>query len=453
VKQEKMILTKALRLLPASMDDSQVIAFVGAGGKTTSMFQLARELSPPVIVTGTTHLGTWQTPLADEHFIAKSISDLEKLSPHGVTLVTGPIDRDRAQGLDREKIQWLHEVCKTNKIPLLIEADGSRQTPLKAPAAHEPVLPPYVDLVVHVSGLSGLGKPLEESVFRPEIFANLSGLKSSQKVIPNALVRVLTHPEGGLKNIPGTARRVVLLNQADTPELGSLAWNISESLLPDFDAVITASLKNETVLAVREPIAGIVLAAGESTRFGSPKQLLDWRGEPFIRAVATTALRAGLWPVIVVTGAHADQVESSLFGLDVVTLRNNDWMKGQSTSIRIALAYLSSFEPGNRIVVPGGAVFLLTDQPQVTPTLLRTLIEEHARTLAPVIAPLVMDQRANPILFDRVTFSDLKELQGDVGGRGIFSKYRIRYLHWHDDSLLLDVDTPEEYRRLMELLE
>jgi len=94
VKKEKMILAKALRVLPASGNDFRVIAFVGAGGKTTTMFQLARELPAPVIVTGTTHLGAWQIPLADEHLIANSSADFEKLSPHGVTLVTGPIDGD-----------------------------------------------------------------------------------------------------------------------------------------------------------------------------------------------------------------------------------------------------------------------------------------------------------------------------------------------------------------------
>lgn len=448
-----MTLTKALRLLPASMNDSQVIAFVGAGGKTTSMFQLARELSPPVIVTGTTHLGTWQTSLADEHFIAKSISDLEKLSPHGVTLVTGPIDRDRTQGLDREKILWLHEICKTNKISLLIEADGSRQTPLKAPAAHEPDIPHFVDLVVHVAGLSGLGKRLEESIFRPKIFAGLSGLKPGEKVTPDSLGRVLTHPEGGLKNMPKTARRIVLLNQADTPELQALAKSISEGLLSEFDAVLTASMREGVVYAVSEPIAGIVLAAGGSTRLGQPKQLLDWRGEPFIRAVARTALQAGLWPVVVVTGARAAQIESALSGLDIALVRNPEWEEGQASSIRAGLAHFSARESGIRTGAPGGAIFLLADQPQVTQSVLRALAEEHARTLAPVIAPMVIDRRGNPVLFDRVTFPDLLELHGDIGGRAVFSRHPVRYIPWHDEALLLDVDTPEEYHRLKELLE
>jgi len=97
----------------------------------------------------------------------------------------------------------------------------------------------------------------------------------------------------------------------------------------------------------------------------------------------------------------------------------------------------------------GGAIFLLTDQPQVTSSVLRALLEKHAEGLYPIVVPMVMDQRANPVLFDRSTFRDLLSIEGDVGGRAIFYKHRVEYLPWHDDRLLLDVDTPEMYQRLM----
>ncbi|MBW7918094.1 MAG: nucleotidyltransferase family protein, partial [Anaerolineales bacterium] len=61
------------------------------------------------------------------------------------------------------------------------------------------------------------------------------------------------------------------------------------------------------------------------------------------------------------------------------------------------------------------------------------------------------ERRANPVLFDRVTFADLLQLKGDVGGRAIFHKYKVDYLPWHDETLLLDVDTPEDYERLRRL--
>jgi len=79
------------------------------------------------------------------------------------------------------------------------------------------------------------------------------------------------------------------------------------------------------------------------------------------------------------------------------------------------------------------------------------LVSRHACTHADVIAPLVDGRRGNPVLFDRSTFKDLEQLTGDVGGRAIFSKHLVEYVPWHDASILLDVDTPEDYSRLLEL--
>ncbi len=179
-------------------------------------------------------------------------------------------------------------------------------------------------------------------------------------------------------------------------------------------------------------------------RFGQPKQLLDWRGEPFVRVVAQTALEAGLSPVIVViTGANAEEVEAKIKDLPVIIVRNEKWQSGQSSSIRVGVKAL----PANA----GSAIFLLSDQPQITADVIRALIEHHTTELYPIVAPLVMmEQRANPVLFDCTTFPDLLELEGDVGGRAIFSKYPVEYLPWHDDRLLLDVDKPEDYQRLIE---
>jgi molybdenum cofactor cytidylyltransferase len=449
------------------------LALSGAGGKTTALFQLARELSAknrPVIVTATTHLHVDQIKLADSHWIAEKpdgLSGLEK-DLRGVILITGPREGDRTTGVNPDVLSWLHAVHIGNRLPLLIEADGSRRRPLKAPADYEPVIPEFVEMVLVVAGLSGLGKPLtNEFVHRPEIFSRLSGLNEGEIITPEGLVRVLTHPSGGMKNIPPGARRVALLNQADTPNLQSQAKMIAEQLLPSYHAVVAASLnppepatnQQSSVHAVYEPVAGIVLAGGGSTRFGQPKQLLDWHGKPFVRVAAESALNAGLSPVLVVTGAHADQVENTLNGLEISIVTNPDWETGQSSSIQTGLRALTQsfarrtptqYEGFMRAWEEVGAViFLLADQPQITPPILHALIEEHSRTLAPIVAPLVAGQRANPVLFDRITFPDLMALRGDVGGRAIFSKVPVNYLTWHDESLLADVDTTDDYGKLV----
>lgn len=462
-------LARALR-----MEDTRCIAFVGSGGKTTAIFQLAKQLKPPVIVTATTHIGAWQVAMADKHIVAESLPALMTLEkePSGVVLVTDALDDDRTKPVNNDVLEQIRKFCLDRSIPLLIEADGSRQKPLKAWAEHEPPIPDFVDHVVTVVGLSGLGKNLsEEFVHRPELFSSLSGLNIGQPIDTNTLSRVLTHEKTSLKNIPRSARRTILLNQADTHEVQASAQAMVRPLLSQYQSVIISSLQQEKIFAVHEPVAGMILAAGESSRYGQPKQLLNWKGEPFVRVVAKRALEAGLAPVIVVTGANAGQVEMAVKDLNVAVVRNNEWKSGQASSIRAAMESLSSPPPsgylpqirhkaildnqntnvrfGRGWAGVGACMFLLADQPHITSSILQALKEKHAEGLHPIVAPMVMDRRANPVLFDQVTFSDLLTLEGDVGGRAIFHKHKVEYLPWHDDRLLLDVDTPEHYQRLI----
>lgn len=432
-------LARALR-----MEESNCIAFAGSGGKTTALFQLARQLTPPVIVTAASHLGAWQVSMADRHVIANfpsAVDDLEN-DLSGVVLMTGSLDEDRTKPVSSDVLDSIREFCLERSLPLLIEADGSRQKPVKGWAEHEPPIPAFVEHVVTVAGLSGLGKPLGgEFAHRPELFSKLGGLQIGETIDANALTRVLLHEESSLKNIPPHARRTVLLNQADNPELQASAGAMSQALLSKYHSVVVARLEQEKVFAAHESVAGIVLAAGESSRYGAPKQLLDWKGEPFVRVSAKRALEAGLSPVIVVTGAYAEQVESAVNDLGVKTVRNNKWKDGQSASVKAGISSIQADQAG-------AAIFLLADQPQITASVLQALIEKHAEGLASIIAPMVMDRRANPVLFDRRTFPDLLTLEGDAGGRAVFHKHRVEYLPWHDDRLLFDVDTPEQYRRL-----
>jgi molybdenum cofactor cytidylyltransferase len=448
------------------------IALVGAGGKTTALFQVARQLDPPVLVTTTTHLGVWQLALADRHIVIGGGGDiaggLGQLSPEMI-LITGKIHRDRAAGLNGRSLVLLCKLADRGRLPILIEADGAKRRPLKAPADHEPVIPPFSTDVVVCAGLSAIGRALSPRwIHRADLFSELSGLPIGANITAAAIARVMTHPQGGLKSIPDQARRVALLTQADTDRLQAQAHVIARSLIRSFDSVVISSRHTTRVpslsddlpddgeihasesdaaflvSAVYDRVAAIVLAAGDSERFGKPKQLLEWRGKPFIRHVVQTALQADLAPVIVVTGRYSDEIAGALDGLAVTIVHNRDWRSGQSTSIQAGLARL----PADC----GAAIFLLADQPQVSPLLIRALVDEHARSGSPVVAPLIDDQRGNPVLFDRVTFQELNKLHGDVGGRGIFSRYLITWVPWHDPLALMDVDTPDDYQKLIELL-
>jgi molybdenum cofactor cytidylyltransferase len=418
------------------------VALVGGGGKTTTMFTLARESSSPVIVAATAHMAIEQLALVNQYFFVDDAASLDIQLSTGVTLFTGPSTvTGKTTGLSANGVHRVLDLANRYHVPFFIEADGSKCLPLKAPAEHEPPIPDFVDTVIYVVGLSGLGQPLDaEHVHRPERFARLSDLSIGDVVTPEAIAKVLIDPGGGLKNVPPTARRIAVLNQADTPELQARAQIIARQLLPTYHAAAITALKYEQIFAVHEPTAGIILAAGASIRMGQPKPLLTWRGEPFIRHIARTAINAGLSPVVIVAGEHTPEIRAVVADLPVTLIHNPDWEAGQSTSVRCGLRVLPD--------TIGSAIFLLADQPQIPIELVKALKDQHAQSLSPIIAPLIDDRRGNPVLFDRTTFADLQSLTGDVGGRAVFAKHPIAYVPWHDANLLLDVDTLEDYQHL-----
>lgn len=428
---------KALRI-----QGTECIAFIGSGGKTTVIFELAREVKKTAVVTTTTHLGEWQIELADKHIVDQDELTTQLNDAHpGVILITGPLKDGRATAISERSLSAVYEFCRKSSILLLIEADGSRQKPLKGWADHEPVIPAFVDAIIMVAGLGVLGSPLtEENIHRSKIYSEQSGLQENESISPDAIAKVLIKQTKKLDSFINTAK-ICILNQADTPDRQSAANGMAKQLLSTYDSVVITSTEEKKIYATHEPIAGIILAAGEALRYGKPKQLLKWRGQAFIRKVAQTALLAGLSQVIVVTGAYANEVKNTLQGIDIDIVYNDEWNSGQGSSIRQGISALHSNI--------GSAIFLLADQPQIDTTILTALKEKHAEGLYPIVAPMVLDRRANPVLFDKVTFQDLMEIQGDTGGRAIFHKHRVEYLPWHDDRLLLDVDTPEQYERLI----
>jgi len=435
-----MNLLQALRA-----EQNSVISFVGAGGKSTALFELSRQYSTPVFVTSTTHLAKSQAQLADRHIIITNQQiDRQLLDSFqtGVILFTADLNNQgKWVGLQDDQVYRLGEYTQKNNLPLLIEADGSRQLPLKAPAENEPAIPAISTHVVVLAGLSGLAKPLnEEYVHRSEIFSRITNRKMNDFVTLEDLEKELLHPQGGLKNIPSGARKTVILNQMSSfSETISIEKTIQRLLLV-YDFVITANLKEKEIIQSREKVSGIILAAGGAGRFGSPKQLAIWNAKTLIRLVTETALASMISEVIVVVGANEAEVINQIRDLPVKIVINQDWRSGQSSSIKTGLADIS---PNS-----GASFFLLADQPLVTPDLINNLIRVHAQTKAPVIAPEFGSRRGNPVIFDKLTFPDLCGITGDIGGRAIFEKYPPLSVPWTDGNIFVDIDTPKDLNRL-----
>jgi molybdenum cofactor cytidylyltransferase len=425
------------------------IAVVGAGGKTSTIWRLAESFTQNVVITTTTHLGLDQIEKTEQKFFASSTSDLVLIDWGNlpkIVSITGPvIDGHRLDGLSPENINFLYERSIEHHFSILIEADGARMLPLKAPAEHEPVIPEWVDAVIVLAGMSALGKPLSsDTVFRPEVFGKLGRLKEGEVISVEGLERVLCHLNGGLKGILEKAKRILVLNQAEDDKLLPDIMRIANHCKDKYDQVLITALGYQhlepVVFARVEHIAAIILSAGGSSRMnGKPKPLVEFQGETLIERAVTTATIAGFNPEIVVTGYQSNLVISKLAGMDIEVAENSEWESGQSSSIRAGLRKL-----GDRC---GATIFMLVDQPFVSTELLEKLKNQYMTSMVPIIAPMVDDQRSNPVLFDRMTFDELLLLEGDMGGRAIMGHFEHTWLPWLDTRLLIDIDTPEDLER------
>lgn len=200
------------------LQPEHITAFVGAGGKTHTMFALAYELAADgkrVIVTTTTHIFPPLRPL-----------------PPGITVVGVPRSDRRLGGV--EDVDALAEHCDY----LLIEADGSRCHPVKAPAAHEPVLTQGTQLVVGVLGLSAIGQRIGEISHRTELVCEILD-KEVTDLLSEADAALLLSCEAGQRKAVGQRRYAVVLNQADDVEKCRNAREIAQ-LLGEIPCVVTA---------------------------------------------------------------------------------------------------------------------------------------------------------------------------------------------------------------------
>lgn len=191
-------------------------------------------------------------------------------------------------------------------------------------------------------------------------------------------------------------------------------------------------------------VAGIVLAAGRSSRMGQPKQLLSFRGRTILEWTVDNALASSLHRVIVVLGHDAASVQPFIEQRGVDLVINPSPEAGQSSSLKAGLHALT-----NEI---DAALFLLGDQPLVAPETIDRIVATFAAFPSPIVMPTFNGKRGNPVLFSRQTFPRIETLSGDCGARALFQEYAgdIRSVDVHTPTILFDLDTPEDYRRLLE---
>jgi molybdenum cofactor cytidylyltransferase len=190
-------------------------------------------------------------------------------------------------------------------------------------------------------------------------------------------------------------------------------------------------------------IGAIVLAAGGSTRFGRPKQLLKFHGESLVRRAVTAALGAGCAKVIVVAGESDDAVREELRETPAAVIRNSEWEHGLGTSIRCGLEFLMA---SNRELE---AIVLLTcDQPFVEADVVASLIAEAKRSGKPIVASSYANTLGVPAFFAGSCFSALLDLPDDSGAKSLIQSGidKVASIPFEDGAT--DIDTPEDFERL-----
>lgn len=193
----------------------------------------------------------------------------------------------------------------------------------------------------------------------------------------------------------------------------------------------------------RLPIGIIILAAGASTRLGSPKQLLPYRGKSLLRHTAEAATASGCRPIVVVLGAQFERLAVEVQQLPVHIIENKRWAEGMSSSIQIGLKELQSIHPS-----VSAAVILLCDQPFVSASLVQQLIEVHHCTGKPIVASEYAETVGVPALFSHDLFPVLMTLQADRGARYVIQN-RVQSVACVPFPLgAIDIDTPDDYEHL-----
>jgi len=451
---------------------SEVVCAVGGGGKTSLLERLAREFEVEgslVVLTTTTHM--WP-PVAGGRplVIVDSPDDIDHVrdAPGGVSPVVGRgVDKaGKLVGIPPEWVGDLRDIPWA--VAVLVEADGSKGLPLKAPAEWEPVLPECASLVVGLAGLDAQGTPLDDAhVHRADRLAALLGLPAGARVPADRLLDAVLAAYG--PGLPGQAGLVAVFNKADllSPENGLVRAAAAAPVETWAGSVAPGGGGNRA-----EGLSGagrwrrldsrderpdvLVLAAGLATRMGADKLLARLDDATVLGSVVRAATGcAGLGRVAVVTGPDATAARAVLRrdcpagGYEIVC--NPRPEVGMASSLRVGLTRLDG---GRDLLV------LLGDQPLVSADTLSRILAARAGSPRAAAVGLVQSRRGAPsagrvgppVLLHRSLRPQLLELQGDQGARRLLARYATTVvgLDCRSDETL-DVDTPADLSRAREI--
>lgn len=440
-----MKLQKAFDIVPGDL-----VAFVGAGGKTSTLIALGHELA----ASGLRVLATTTTRINIDHLdlmpyttrLDEGISHLSlALGQNRFVFLYTKVRAGQVYGLSTEQIAKLLDSVDSDV--MLVEADDSRGKAIKAPKADEPVIPAETTLVIPMASMSALGQPLnDEYVYNPEAIDERYGFGLGNRIKSPWVAQVLRDEELGLRGIPEKARVVAFLNRTSPQGYHrARARLIAQFILrsPRVQGVALGSVRGaEPVFEVQRHIGAVILAAGMSSRMGQLKVLLPWtKHKTILEHIIEQLVLARVPTISVVTGNRAGEVRQLATRAGASVTHNADYAKGEM---------LSSLKAGLKAMPPhvSAALVVLGDQPRIQPKIVSQILNAYAEGAGDIVAPSYQMRRGHPILIDKRYWPEILALPDDGAPRDVIERHkdRIAYITVDTDSILRDVDTPQDYQ-------
>lgn len=239
----------------------EVISLVGAGGKTTLMFRLAKELvlsGKSVVTTTTTKI--FEPTVKETNFLfidpeEEKIKDFVRThldQYHHITVAQGRIQSRKLRGISPNLVKELWSLPGVDTV--IVEADGAAGRTIKAPREGEPVIPSNTTLVIAILGVDGVEMELnEENVFQPEKISKLTGISVGQRITDEGMAILMTHPEGLFKGTPSSSRVVAFLNKVDILNGVKIGKSISQKIFEkrhrQIERIVLGQLNKESPVA------------------------------------------------------------------------------------------------------------------------------------------------------------------------------------------------------------
>lgn len=193
-------------------------------------------------------------------------------------------------------------------------------------------------------------------------------------------------------------------------------------------------------------LGAVILAAGMSRRMGQPKLLLSLSGKPLFRYTVEKAIRAGLEPIVLISGEHTSSFQQSIHDLKNVEIYSNElYSQGMSTSLRMGIKVVSDRTQASMI--------FLADQPLVPDIVVKELLETYKRHRSEgvrIVRPQYKGIDGHPIVFDAELYPQFQHLQGDEGGRSIIKSHSksLKTVHFEQSVWGFDIDTQEDLNQI-----